>query len=190
MEYYMSDLNLASDGFFREKIESNENGYIELAIFMRCNKVKKMNITIGDIVGACEDSESVEFSDDYQSIRRKDNKPLPGQEGGNLRKRDRKAQGKETSEDQIFTERPQSNVRPRKQNGRPGILGAIGNTPLIEIDSLSKATGCKIMVKCEQMNPCGSHKDRIALWMVEEAEKNGDLKPGGTIVEATAGNTG
>ena len=46
------------------------------------------------------------------------------------------------------------------------------------------------MVKCEQMNPCGSHKDRIALWMVEEAEKNGDLKPGGTIVEATAGNTG
>ncbi len=71
-----------------------------------------------------------------------------------------------------------------------GLIGAIGNTPLIRIESLSDATGCDILGKAEFMNPGGSVKDRAALWMVREAEKSGALKPGGTVVEGTAGNTG
>jgi cysteine synthase A len=66
----------------------------------------------------------------------------------------------------------------------------VGNTPLIELKSLSILTGCKIMAKCEHLNPTGSVKDRAALWIVEDAEKNGTIKPGGTIVEGTSGNTG
>jgi cysteine synthase A len=71
-----------------------------------------------------------------------------------------------------------------------GFAGAIGNTPLIEIPSLSKITGCQILGKAEFLNPGGSVKDRAALFMVEQAEKDGKLKLGGTIVEGTAGNTG
>jgi cysteine synthase len=76
-----------------------------------------------------------------------------------------------------------------------GLVGAIGNTPLIEIRSLSELTGCKILGKAEFLNPGGSVKDRAALFMVEQAEKDGKLKAGnseavGTIVEGTAGNTG
>jgi cysteine synthase A len=75
-------------------------------------------------------------------------------------------------------------------NIRLGLVGAISNTPLIEIPSLSKITGCKILGKAEHLNPGGSVKDRAALFMVEQAEKDGNLKVGGTIVEGTAGNTG
>ena len=71
-----------------------------------------------------------------------------------------------------------------------GLIDAIGNTPLIRIDSLSEETGCEILGKAEFMNPGGSVKDRAALWMIREAEKSGELKPGGTVVESTAGNTG
>ncbi|KAI8320760.1 cysteine synthase [Martensiomyces pterosporus] len=71
-----------------------------------------------------------------------------------------------------------------------GLIGAIGNTPLIRIDSLSKETGCEILGKAEFMNPGGSVKDRAALFVVEDAERKGQLKPGGTVVEGTAGNTG
>lgn len=71
-----------------------------------------------------------------------------------------------------------------------GLAETIGNTPLIRIDSLSEATGCNILGKAEFLNPGGSVKDRAALWMVREAEKAGTLKPGGTVVEGTAGNTG
>jgi len=73
---------------------------------------------------------------------------------------------------------------------RDGIPGTIGNTPLIRIPSLSEATGCTILGKAELMNPGGSIKDRAAKGMVEAAEREGKLKPGGTIVEGTAGNTG
>lgn len=66
----------------------------------------------------------------------------------------------------------------------------VGETPLIRIDSLSKATGCEIFGKAEFMNPGGSVKDRAALGMILEAERTGALKPGGWIVEGTAGNTG
>lgn len=66
----------------------------------------------------------------------------------------------------------------------------IGNTPILKIDSLSKRSGCEIFLKCEAYNPGGSIKDRAALKMVENAIQRGDLKPGMTIVEGTAGNTG
>ncbi len=69
-------------------------------------------------------------------------------------------------------------------------IQCIGNTPLIYIESLSKITGCEIYGKAEFMNPGGSVKDRAALGMILDAQKKGLLKPGGLIVEGTAGNTG
>ena len=71
-----------------------------------------------------------------------------------------------------------------------GLTSSIGNTPMIRINSLSEETGCEILGKAEFMNPGGSVKDRAALWMIQDAEKSGALKPGGTVVEGTAGNTG
>ncbi|KAJ3146472.1 Cysteine synthase 1 [Geranomyces variabilis] len=71
-----------------------------------------------------------------------------------------------------------------------GLVGAVGNTPLIRLNRLSSETGCEIYGKAEWMNPGGSVKDRAALYVVEHAEKNGLLQPGGTVVEGTAGNTG
>jgi cysteine synthase A len=73
---------------------------------------------------------------------------------------------------------------------RDGMVGAIGNTPLIRLRGVSEATGCNILGKAEFLNPGGSVKDRAALYMILDAEKRGVLKPGGTIVEGTAGNTG
>ncbi len=72
----------------------------------------------------------------------------------------------------------------------PSVIEAIGNTPLIELRHASKATGCTILGKAEFMNPGGSVKDRAGLAIVEDAVARGALKPGGTIVEGTAGNTG
>ena len=71
-----------------------------------------------------------------------------------------------------------------------GLVNAIGNTPLIRINYLSELTGCEILGKAEFMNPGGSVKDRAALGMLQSAIDQGQLKPGGTIVEGTAGNTG
>jgi len=73
---------------------------------------------------------------------------------------------------------------------RKGIIEAIGNTPLIKLEHASKATGCIILGKAEFMNPGGSVKDRAGRQMIVEAEKRGELRPGGLVVEATAGNTG
>ena len=73
---------------------------------------------------------------------------------------------------------------------RNGIVEAIGNTPLIRLKRASEATGCTILGKAEFMNPGQSVKDRPALQIILEAEKRGDLKPGGLVVESTAGNTG
>src|SRR6516165_81123 len=71
-----------------------------------------------------------------------------------------------------------------------GIVEAIGNTPLITLKRASKQTGCTILGKAEFMNPGQSVKDRAARQMILEAEKRGELKPGGLVVESTAGNTG
>ncbi|HZZ37038.1 MAG TPA: cysteine synthase A [Caulobacteraceae bacterium] len=72
----------------------------------------------------------------------------------------------------------------------PSVLDAIGNTPLIRLRRASEATGCEILGKAEFMNPGQSVKDRAALFIVRDAEKRGMLRPGGRIVEGTAGNTG
>jgi cysteine synthase len=71
-----------------------------------------------------------------------------------------------------------------------GIVEAIGNTPLIKLGRASQATGCTILGKAEFMNPGQSVKDRAARQMILEAEKRGEIKPGGLVVEGTAGNTG
>ncbi len=73
---------------------------------------------------------------------------------------------------------------------RDGFIETIGNTPLIRLRAVSEATGCEILGKAEALNPGGSVKDRAAWWMIREAEKCGDLIPGNTVVEGTAGNTG
>jgi len=70
------------------------------------------------------------------------------------------------------------------------VIEAIGNTPLIKLERASELTGCTILGKAEFMNPGQSVKDRAGKWMILEAEKRGELKPGGLVVEATAGNTG
>lgn len=71
-----------------------------------------------------------------------------------------------------------------------GFVGSIGNTPLIRLNSFSAETGCEILGKAEFLNPGGSVKDRAALYIIQDAEAKGLLKPGGTVVEGTAGNTG
>ncbi|WP_417797831.1 cysteine synthase A [Terasakiella pusilla] len=73
---------------------------------------------------------------------------------------------------------------------RDGFVGTIGNTPLIKLKKASEETGCEILAKAEFLNPGGSIKDRAALAIIKDAEAKGLLKPGGVIVEGTAGNTG
>src|ERR671924_2433477 len=73
---------------------------------------------------------------------------------------------------------------------RNDVVDAIGNTPLIKLTRASEMTGCTILGKAEFMNPGQSVKDRPARQMILEAEKRGELRPGGLVVEATAGNTG
>ena len=72
----------------------------------------------------------------------------------------------------------------------PSVLEAIGNTPLIKLKGASEATGSTILGKAEFLNPGQSVKDRAALYIIRDAEQKGLLRPGGVIVEGTAGNTG
>src|ERR1700760_4129379 len=73
---------------------------------------------------------------------------------------------------------------------RNDVIAAIGNTPLIRLNQASALTGCEILGKAEFLNPGQSVKDRAALFIIQDAIKRGTLRPGGTIVEGTAGNTG
>jgi len=75
-------------------------------------------------------------------------------------------------------------------NFRDGFSESVGNTPLIKLRKLSEQTGCTILGKAEFLNPGGSVKDRAGLYMILDAEERGELKPGGVVVEGTAGNTG
>ncbi|AIO69211.1 cysteine synthase A [Burkholderia oklahomensis] len=75
-------------------------------------------------------------------------------------------------------------------NVRQGFVDCVGRTPLIRLAKLSAETGCEMLGKAEFMNPGGSVKDRAARYIIEDAERRGTLKPGGTVVEGTAGNTG
>src|SRR5215217_7292222 len=74
-------------------------------------------------------------------------------------------------------------------HSRPAVLDLIGNTPMVQVTRLDTGP-CTLFLKLESQNPGGSIKDRIGLAMIEAAERDGRLKPGGTVVEATAGNTG
>jgi len=74
--------------------------------------------------------------------------------------------------------------------GKAGILGAIGGTPLLRLRHLARGLRNPVYVKCEHLNPSGSVKDRLALAIVDDAEARGQLRPGATLIEATAGNTG
>lgn len=77
----------------------------------------------------------------------------------------------------------------KKLKPRKGLVDAIGNTPLIRINSLSEATGCEILGKCEFLNPGGSVKDRVAVKIIEEAIESGKLTRGGVVTEGSAGST-
>lgn len=79
---------------------------------------------------------------------------------------------------------------PEARGAADGFVGAVGHTPLILLKRVSEETGCRIFGKAEFMNPGGSVKDRAASAIVLEAERRGELAPGGTVVEGTAGNTG
>src|ERR1700760_4306732 len=72
----------------------------------------------------------------------------------------------------------------------PDVVASIGHTPLIKLRKASELTGCSILAKAEYANPGGSIKDRTAKFIIEDAEARGLLRPGGVIVEGTAGNTG
>jgi cystathionine beta-synthase len=78
---------------------------------------------------------------------------------------------------------------PASAGNRPAVLDLIGNTPMVEITRFDTG-GCQLFMKLESQNPGGSIKDRIGLAMIEAAERDGRLQPGGTVIEATAGNTG
>jgi cysteine synthase len=82
------------------------------------------------------------------------------------------------------------NLGKLKMDIKNGFIGTVGNTPLIRLNSFSEQTGCEILAKAEYLNPGGSVKDRAALYIIQDAEEKGLLKPGGTVVEGTAGNTG
>src|SRR5256885_16966138 len=72
----------------------------------------------------------------------------------------------------------------------PSVLELVGNAPIVRLDSLGRGVRPRLLAKLEYLNPGGSVKDRIGLAMIEKAEAEGKLKPGGTIVEPTSGNTG
>ena len=92
IEYYMSDANLARDRFFREQIQTDTEGWVEVAHFLNCNKVKQMGISSEQIAAACKDSELVDVDESGKKIRRKGNATLPPLNTD--RKRDAKAAGK------------------------------------------------------------------------------------------------
>ena len=75
-------------------------------------------------------------------------------------------------------------------NYHENILGTIGDTPLVKINRITEEIPALVLAKIESVNPGNSIKDRMALKMIEDAERNGSLKPGGTIIEGTSGNTG
>lgn len=83
-----------------------------------------------------------------------------------------------------------ANIRYYSNWIKDGFKGTVGNTPLIKLNKLSQETGCDILVKAEFLNSGGSVKDRAALFLIKNAEEKGQIRPGGTVVEGTAGNTG
>ena len=106
IEYYLSDANLARDKFFREQIQTDQEGWVAVAHFMNCNKIKQMGISSAQVADACADSSEVDVNSDKTKIRRKGNKELPALNTD--RRRDAKAASKgqsaaaaEPEEDQV-----------------------------------------------------------------------------------------
>ncbi|ESQ29876.1 hypothetical protein EUTSA_v10011512mg [Eutrema salsugineum] len=93
------------------------------------------------------------------------------------------------SSDKFDSRSSEEKKKKKKHSRRNGLVDAIGNTPLIRINSLSEATGCEILGKCEFLNPGGSVKDRVAVKIIEEALESGKLFPGGIVTEGSAGST-
>src|ERR1043165_987557 len=89
----------------------------------------------------------------------------------------------------IFTLSPSRRLGPMSRE-YPTILDLVGGTPIVRLDRLSPRGHARILANLENLNPGGSVKGRIGLAMIEQAEREGKLKPGGTIVEPTSGNTG
>ncbi|WCJ33083.1 Cysteine synthase [Euphorbia peplus] len=89
----------------------------------------------------------------------------------------------------ILFKKSKSKSKSKKKKPRDGVIDAVGNTPLIRINSLSQATGCEILGKCEFLNPGGSVKDRVAVKIIEEALGSGQLTCGGVVTEGSAGST-
>src|SRR3954471_4702559 len=85
---------------------------------------------------------------------------------------------------------PAAVVFRRMPRAYPTIIHLVGNTPIVRLDRISQDVPGTILAKLEFMNPGGSNKDRIGISMIEAAERDGRLSPGGTIVEPTSGNTG
>src|SRR6185503_20464308 len=83
-----------------------------------------------------------------------------------------------------------SPIEPAAQDIQGNILGTIGRTPLVRLNHIGRGLRCTLAAKVEFFNPGGSIKDRIALNIIEAAEREGKLQPGQTVVEATSGNTG
>ena len=80
--------------------------------------------------------------------------------------------------------------QPLRPEWHENIMGTVGNTPLVKLQNLSKLGGCLVLGKLEFFNPGLSAKDRIGLAVIEAAERDGKIRPGGTIIESTSGNTG
>ncbi|MBL8120098.1 MAG: pyridoxal-phosphate dependent enzyme, partial [Anaerolineae bacterium] len=83
-----------------------------------------------------------------------------------------------------------SSLIPAEPRIHSNILGAMGNTPLVRLNRVARGVKAQMVAKVEYFNPGGSVKDRIGMTIIEAAEREGRLKPGGTIVESTSGNTG
>ncbi|KHN23847.1 Cysteine synthase 2 [Glycine soja] len=88
-----------------------------------------------------------------------------------------------------FISKKKKKKKKESRKKKKGLVDAIGNTPLIWINSLSAATGCQILGKCEFLNPGGSVKDRVAVQIIQEALESGQLRPGGIVTEGSAGST-
>ena len=125
IEYYLGDLNLARDDFFRDVITKTEGGYVDITNFLNCNKVKKMNVNAEAIAAAVKDSTAVELSKDKKSVRRANNKALP-EKTGNMKKREQKAAEKEE-------EKKEENNEPvqRDEQGRIIFLTPDFENPII-----------------------------------------------------------
>jgi len=99
VEYYLGDLNLQKDDFFRDLIESSKDGYVDIAYILKCNKIKKLGVNkAAQVVTACKASKDVEFSADGNKVRRTENKALP-EKTESKKKRDAKADDKKAAKD-------------------------------------------------------------------------------------------